>query len=218
MEIRIEQQDKYGAMIGTMTVGNTNLALALVEEGLATVLSTTSDRTLTQAEKIAKEKKIGVRILCLSIRYRLRKLSIFSVTYCQKSRCMLQLHAREQEEKKDVNEDDKDERELNYKDVMATVVSPELRVYAQQVADKTTLAELESKLRAELASSPISGFTKERPPLKGAIGRSFAFGFGQARYFHAFAYCCRQTTRGQVFGRRSVVQGESGKGDGRLEL
>lgn len=60
MEIRIEQHDKVGSMIGSLFIGNTNLALALVEEGLASVHIPSADRSLIQAEKVAKEKKIGV--------------------------------------------------------------------------------------------------------------------------------------------------------------
>lgn len=47
----------------------------LVEEGLASVHVTCGDRTLQQAEKVAKEKKIGVRIIAYRI---LKLLSAFS--------------------------------------------------------------------------------------------------------------------------------------------
>lgn len=63
-------------MIGSLFIGNTNnLALMLVEEGLASVHVTCGDRTLQQAEKVAKEKKIGVRIIAYRI---LKLLSAFS--------------------------------------------------------------------------------------------------------------------------------------------
>jgi endonuclease YncB( thermonuclease family) len=52
-------------MLGTLTVNNVNLALGLVEEGLAEVYSSCSDRVLITAEKVAKENKIGVRSLII---------------------------------------------------------------------------------------------------------------------------------------------------------
>lgn len=52
--------DKFGNMIGSLFIGTTNLALALVEEGLASVHPTCSDRTFMQAEKIAKTNKLNV--------------------------------------------------------------------------------------------------------------------------------------------------------------
>lgn len=59
MEITIESKDKFGSMIGTLYVGNTNLALALVEEGLARVAAS-ADRIFQQAEKVAREKRLNV--------------------------------------------------------------------------------------------------------------------------------------------------------------
>lgn len=57
--IRIESLRK-GSMLGTLMINNTNLALALVSEGLAKVHSSCSDRALIQAQKIAVEAKKGV--------------------------------------------------------------------------------------------------------------------------------------------------------------
>lgn len=48
-------------------INNTNLALALVSEGLAEVHSSYSDRALIQAQKVAKEAKKGVCIILIKI-------------------------------------------------------------------------------------------------------------------------------------------------------
>lgn len=76
VEIRIESHDKKGCMMGTLTVNNTNLALALVEEGLAEVYSSCSDRALIQAGKVAKEAKIGVCIHLIRIEAGMREKAL----------------------------------------------------------------------------------------------------------------------------------------------
>lgn len=64
--IRIESLRK-GSMLGTLMINNTNLALALVSEGLAKVHSSCSDRALIQAQKIAVEAKKGVCTVLIKI-------------------------------------------------------------------------------------------------------------------------------------------------------
>lgn len=64
VEITVESCNKGGSMIGWLFIGNTNLSLALVKEGLAKVHRSAerSDyfKQLQQAEKEAKDKKINV--------------------------------------------------------------------------------------------------------------------------------------------------------------
>lgn len=64
VEITVESCNKDGSMIGWLFVGNTNLSLALVKEGLAKVHGSAERseyfKLLQQAEKEAIEKKINV--------------------------------------------------------------------------------------------------------------------------------------------------------------
>jgi len=66
VEIIVESCNKSGNMIGWLFVGNVNLSLALVKEGLAKVHWSAEHseyfKVLQQAEKEAKDKKINVNI------------------------------------------------------------------------------------------------------------------------------------------------------------
>lgn len=139
VEIRIESMDKFGNMIGSLFIGNTNLALGLVEEGLASVHPTCSDRTFMQAEKVAKTNKINMW-----------------ANY-------------EEDAKKDTNEDDVKERTFNYKDIIVTVVAPDLHVYAHHVEEKKAYTEIGDKLRQEFSSNSPACCSKEKPPVRGKL-------------------------------------------------
>lgn len=69
VEITVENVNKIGSMIGWLFVGNVNLSLALVKEGLAKVHRSAERseyfKLLQQAEKEAKDKKINVNITIL---------------------------------------------------------------------------------------------------------------------------------------------------------
>lgn len=64
VEITVESCNKGGSMIGWLFIGNTNLSLALVKEGLAKVHRSAERseyfKLLQQAEKEAKDKKLNV--------------------------------------------------------------------------------------------------------------------------------------------------------------
>lgn len=64
VEITVESCNKGGSMIGWLFVGNINLSLALVKEGLAKVHRSAERseyfKLLQQAEKEAKDKKLNV--------------------------------------------------------------------------------------------------------------------------------------------------------------
>lgn len=70
VEITVESCNKGGSMIGWLFVGNLNLSLALVKEGLAKVHRSAERseyfKLLQQAEKEAKDKKINVNITILN--------------------------------------------------------------------------------------------------------------------------------------------------------
>ena len=70
VEITVESCNKGGSMIGWLFVGNLNLSLALVKEGLAKVHRSAERseyfKQLQQAEKEAKDKKINVNITILN--------------------------------------------------------------------------------------------------------------------------------------------------------
>jgi len=69
VEITVEKVSKVGSMIGWLFVGNVNLSLALVKEGLAKVHRSAERseyfKLLQQAEKEAKDKKLNVKITIL---------------------------------------------------------------------------------------------------------------------------------------------------------
>jgi len=70
VEITVESCNKGGSMIGWLFVGNVNLSLALVKEGLAKVHRSAERseyfKLLQQAEKEAKDKKLNVNITILN--------------------------------------------------------------------------------------------------------------------------------------------------------
>jgi len=70
VEIEVENVDKTGGFIGTMWIKNENFAVALLQEGFATVHDYSASQSpysqqLYTAEKIAKDAKKNVRSLDL---------------------------------------------------------------------------------------------------------------------------------------------------------
>lgn len=160
VEIRIEALDKFGNMIGSLFIGNTNLALALVEEGLAFVHNTCSDRTFMQAEKVAKDNKLNVSIamkVILQVERDRRLITSIRQVW----------QTYEEDAKKDTNEDDVKERTFNYKDIVVTVVAPDLHIYAHHVDEKKAYTEIGDKLRQEFSSNAPACCSKDKPPVKG---------------------------------------------------
>jgi len=85
VEITVESCNKGGSMIGWLFVGNLNLSLALVKEGLAKVHRSAERseyfKLLQQAEKEAKDKKINVNITILN-RKILHSLTLINIVLC----------------------------------------------------------------------------------------------------------------------------------------
>jgi len=73
VEITVESCSNHGNMIGWLFVGNVNLSVALVKEGLYTVHRSAKNskcfKLLQEAEKYAKDKKINVNITILNEYY-----------------------------------------------------------------------------------------------------------------------------------------------------
>ncbi|XP_076334684.1 staphylococcal nuclease domain-containing protein 1-like isoform X2 [Tachypleus tridentatus] len=128
VEIEVETMDKAGNFIGWLWIDNTNLSVALVQEGLASVHFTAERSQHYNALKIAEDaaKARGDKIW-----------TGFEET-------------KEEEEKK---EDDV-ERKISYKSIIITEVRPNLTFYAQHVDEGPRLDEMMAKLREELASNP----------------------------------------------------------------
>jgi staphylococcal nuclease domain-containing protein 1 len=139
VEITVESCNKGGSMIGWLFVGNINLSLALVKEGLAKVHRSAERseyfKLLQQAEKEAKDKKLN----------------------------LWKNYVEEPEEannntSKPVHEEVVKERKTNYVEVLVSEISPELHVYVQPVSEGPKLESLTDNLRKHFDSNPpISG-------------------------------------------------------------
>lgn len=148
VSVHIDTTDKAAtSVIGWLwTDNNTNLSVALVEEGLATVHfsaeKTEYYRALKTAEDSAKaaKKKIWANYV-------------------------------EEVKEEEVKEEDKDdkvvERKVNHEKVVVTEVTPELHFFAQHTDQGTKLETLMSKLRKEFQESPplAGAFTPKRNDL-----------------------------------------------------
>lgn len=135
VEITVESCNKGGSMIGWLFIGNTNLSLALVKEGLAKVHRSAERseyfKLLQQAEKEAKDKKIN----------------------------LWKNYVEEPEEannntSKPVHEEVVKERKTNYVEVLVSEVSPELHVYVQPISEGPKLESLTDNLRKHFDSNP----------------------------------------------------------------
>lgn len=148
VSVHIDTTDKAAtSVIGWLwTDNNTNLSVALVEEGLASVHfsaeKTEYYRALKTAEDSAKaaKKKIWANYV-------------------------------EEVKEEEVKEEDKDdkvvERKVNHEKVVVTEVTPELHFFAQHTDQGAKLETLMSKLRKEFQDSPpLSGaYTAKRNDL-----------------------------------------------------
>lgn len=127
VEVEIENMDKAGNFIGWLWVDGTNLSVALVEEGLATVHSTAERsshfRALQTAEEAAKKKKEKI-------------------------------WTNYEEPKEQEIKDDILERNISYVSILVTDVRPSMNFYAQQVDEGPQLDELMGQLRQEFATNP----------------------------------------------------------------
>nr|QBI71272.1 ebna2 binding protein P100 [Essigella californica] len=135
VEITVESCNKGGSMIGWLFIGNTNLSLALVKEGLAKVHRSAERseyfKLLQQYEKEAKEKKIN----------------------------LWKNYVEEPEEANNNNhkpayEEVVRERKTNYIEVLVSEITPELRVYVQPVSEGPKLETLTDNLRKHFETNP----------------------------------------------------------------
>lgn len=150
VSVHIETTDKAGAScIGWLwTENNTNLSIALVEEGLASVHFSAEKsehyRALKAAEDSAKAKKKNIW-----------------ANYVE------EVEPEEKEEIEPAEKDDKiPERKVNAEKVVVTEVN-ELNFYAQNESEGTKLEALMNKLRQEFQSNPpVTGaYTPKRGDL-----------------------------------------------------
>ncbi|XP_026273804.1 staphylococcal nuclease domain-containing protein 1 [Frankliniella occidentalis] len=132
VQISVESMDRVGNYIGWLWVENTNLSVALAEEGYAKVHSSAeySDhhRALKAAEESAKARRIGVW-----------------KNYKEED---------EQEVKEKKEEDRNVDRQVNQIRVVVTETTPELHFYAQAVDQGPKLEALMAKIRQEFTANP----------------------------------------------------------------
>jgi len=147
VEIEVEQIDKGGNFIGWCFVDNTNISVALVEEGYArthfSAESSNYGRLIAASEENARKRKE-------------KRWSDFDFD-------------AEQAAKNDAdneNDDKKDEaeRKVKYETVVITEVTDEAHVYAQHVDEGPKLVGLMNQLREEFSQNPplAGAFTPKR--------------------------------------------------------
>ncbi|XP_050421861.1 staphylococcal nuclease domain-containing protein 1-like [Adelges cooleyi] len=144
VEITVESCNKGGSMIGWLFVGNTNLSLALVKEGLAKVHRSAERseyfKQLQQAEKEAKDKKLNLWKNYVEVP-----------------------EEANNNNSKPVTEDVVKERKTNYVEVLVSEISPELHVYVQPVSEGPKLESLMDNLRKQFDSTPpAAGYSPKR--------------------------------------------------------
>ncbi|XP_046665431.1 staphylococcal nuclease domain-containing protein 1 [Homalodisca vitripennis] len=129
VEITVESTDKAGNFIGWLWVENTNLSVALVQEGLAEVHSSAESseyyRQLVMAEEAAKSSK-------------LRMWKMFNPD----------------EEKEKHEEEQVTERKVDPQKVFVIETTPDLHVFVQLEEQGAKLENMLGKLRQELAANP----------------------------------------------------------------
>ena len=132
VEIEVEAIDKGGNFIGWCFIDNTNLSVALVEEGFASVHVTAErsnyGRLIAIAEDNAKRRKD-------------RRWANY---------------VEEEAPTKDEEDEKKDdgERKVNYQTIVITEVGDDLHVYGQCVDEGPKLEGLMTQLREEFTRSP----------------------------------------------------------------
>ncbi|XP_046833925.1 staphylococcal nuclease domain-containing protein 1 [Vespa crabro] len=132
VEIKIETTETKGSgFIGCLTVNDINMSVALVEEGLAEVVTFPDLGEFTKILKAAEE------------RAKSKKLNIW------KNRVEVQVENEKNEDEKEVAE-----RKIDYQEVVITEVTEDLHFYAQNVEQGSLLENLLLQLRQELAANP----------------------------------------------------------------
>lgn len=132
VEIKIESTETKGSgFIGWLTVNDVNMSVALVEEGLAAVVTFPDFGELTRTLKAAEE------------RAKAKKLNLWK-------------NYVEAEMTNDKNEDEKEvvERKIDYQKVGISEVTDDLHFYVQSADQRSMLENLLLQLNQELASNP----------------------------------------------------------------
>lgn len=127
VEIKVETADKGGNFIGWLFVDGVNLSLALVEQGLAKV-HFTAERSPYYSQMLKAEESA-----------KSQKLNIWS-TY--------------EEPKIEKPEDEPQERQVTYRNVVVTEVCDNLKFYAQNVENGPRLEQLMEELRLDMDANP----------------------------------------------------------------
>merc|ERR1719412_2932122 len=139
VEIEVEQIDKGGNFIGWCFVDNTNISVALVEDGYAcshvTAERSNYGRLIAVSEENAKKRK-------------------------EKRWANYVEEAKNDDEEKEDDKKDEQERKVKYETVVITEVTDEAHVYAQHVDEGPKLVGLMKQLREEFS---------QNPPLAGAF-------------------------------------------------
>ncbi|XP_056013676.1 staphylococcal nuclease domain-containing protein 1-like isoform X1 [Ostrea edulis] len=128
VEVRVETMDKGGNFIGWLFVENTNLSVALVEEGLAKVHFTAERSNYFKQLQIAEENA------------RRNKLNLWK-------------DYKEAPETEEVVEDTT-ERNVSYKSIVVTEVTDDLKFFAQLVDNGPQLEKLMEQLRQDMEANP----------------------------------------------------------------
>uniref|UniRef100_A0A2I9LPS2 Staphylococcal nuclease domain-containing protein 1 n=1 Tax=Centruroides hentzi TaxID=88313 RepID=A0A2I9LPS2_9SCOR len=127
VSVEVESMDKAGNFIGWLWIENTNLSVALVQEGFASVHFTAEHsphaRTLQIAESNAKKSKDKI-------------------------------WSNYEEPKEQEIVDDVVERKVSYKPVVVTEVNTDITFYAQKYEDGKQLEEMSEKLQQDMANNP----------------------------------------------------------------
>jgi len=129
VEVEVETMDKGGNFIGYMFVDGTNLSVALVEQGFASVHFTAEKSQYFKALQVAESKA------------KTAKLGIW----------------KNYEEPKEIEvepENEPQERKVNHKSVLITEVSDDGLFYAQNVDTGPQLEKLMEQLRQDLSTNP----------------------------------------------------------------
>jgi staphylococcal nuclease domain-containing protein 1 len=130
VEIEVEAIDKGGNFIGWCFVDNTNISVALVEEGYAAAHGPGDKSNYGRLIAVAEENAKG-------------RMDKRWANYVEK------VYVEEHDDKKDEGE-----RNIKYETVVVTEVTPEARIYAQNVDEGPKLENLMKQLREEFTRNP----------------------------------------------------------------
>ncbi|XP_043270366.1 staphylococcal nuclease domain-containing protein 1 [Venturia canescens] len=132
VEIQVETMESKGSgFIGWLFVDGVNMAVALVEEGLAEVSTFTENGEYLKLLKAAEE------------RAKAQKLNIW------KDRVQVEAETEQIEEEKEVTE-----RKVDYREVVVSEITEALHFYAQYVDQRSMVEGLLARLRQELEANP----------------------------------------------------------------